>query len=54
MATALYIPLEGDSVSVKSKRFVVADPTYINATIGMSMPKYREIKPENYIIIKEN
>jgi hypothetical protein len=54
MATALYIPLEGDSVSVKSKRFVVADPTYINATIGMSMPKYRAIKPENYIIIKEN
>jgi hypothetical protein len=54
MATALYIPLEGDSVSVKSKRFVIADPTYINATLGMSMPKYRAIKPLSYITIKEN
>lgn len=54
MATALYIPLDGDSVSVKSKRYVIADPTYINATIGMSMPKYRDIKPLSYIVVKED
>jgi len=54
MATALYIPLEGDSVSVKSKRFVVADPTYVNATLGMSMPKYRAIKPVEYIVVKQD
>lgn len=54
MATALYIPLEGDSVSVKSKRFVIADPTYINATVGMSMAKYKAIIPQNYIIVKED
>lgn len=54
MATALYIPLEGDSVSVKSKRFVIADPTYINATVGMSMSKYKAIKPESYIVVKED
>ncbi|MDD2652382.1 MAG: hypothetical protein PHX44_04945 [Sulfurimonas sp.] len=52
MATALYIPLEGDSVSIKSKRFVVADPTYVNATLGMSMPKYKDKKPVEYIIVK--
>lgn len=54
MATALYIPIEGDSVSIKSKRFVVADPTYVNATLGMSMPKYRAIKPVEYIIVKQD
>lgn len=54
MATALYIPLEGDNVSLKSKRYVIADPTYINATIGMSMPKYRNIKPQKYIILKKD
>ncbi len=54
MATALYIPLEGDSVSVKSKKFVIADPTYVNATLGMSMPKYRAIKPVEYIVVKQD
>lgn len=54
MATALYIPLEGDSVSIKSKRFVVADPTYKDATLGMSMPKYRARKPVEYIIVKQD
>ena len=54
MATALYIPIEGDSVSVKSKKFVIADPTYVNATLGMSMPKYRAIKPVEYIVVKQD
>lgn len=54
MATAIYVPIEGDEVVVKSKKFVIADPTYIDATIGMSMPKYRSIKPQSYIIVKEN
>lgn len=54
MATALYIPLEGDEVMVKSKKFVIADPTYINANIGMSMPKYKSIKPQSYIVVGDN
>ncbi|MDK9692814.1 MAG: hypothetical protein OEL19_01040 [Sulfurimonas sp.] len=52
MATALYIPLDGDNVTVKSKKFVIADPTYMNATVGMSMPKYRAIKPQEYIVVR--
>lgn len=54
MATALYIPMDGDKVMTESKKFVLADPTYINATIGTSMPQYRSIKPESYIIVQRN
>ena len=54
MATALYVPIRGDKVMANNKTFVVADPTYINANIGMSMPKYRSIKPQSYIIVKKN
>jgi hypothetical protein len=54
MATALYVPMEGDKIKAGSKFFVLADPTYINATVGMSMLKYKSIKPQSYIIVKRN
>jgi len=54
MATAIYVPIEGDDVIVKSRKFIIADPTYINAPIGMSMPKYRSIKPLGYISVRED
>jgi len=49
MSTALYIPLKGDSVRVGRRRYVMADPTYINANIGQEIPKYRDIQPESFI-----
>ena len=52
MATALYIPLEGDSVKVGRKKYVIADPTYINSHIGQSMPKYRSVRPESFITLR--
>ena len=52
MATALYIPLAGDSVKVGRKKYVIADPTYINANIGQSMPKYRSVRPESFITLR--
>jgi hypothetical protein len=52
MATALYIPLDGEKVKSGSREFVIADPTYINAIIGETMPKYRSIQPQSYIIVK--
>lgn len=52
MATALYIPLDGEKVKAGSKDYVIADPTYVNATIGMGMPKYRSIQPQSYILVK--
>lgn len=54
MATAIYVPIDGDKVTARSKKFVIADPTYINANIGMSMPKYKSIKPQSYIIVKKD
>ena len=52
MATALYIPITGDSIKTNGRKFVIADPTYVNANIGQSMPKYRSIQPESFIIVK--
>ena len=52
MATALYIPMKGDSVRVGARKFVLADPTYVNANVGQSMPKYKSIIPEQFIFLK--
>ncbi len=54
MSTALYIPMRGDSVKVHKKRFVIADPTYINASIGQSMPRYKSVRPNSFIVVKNS
>jgi len=54
MATALYIPMKGDTVKVGRRKFVVADPTYVNANIGQSMPQYKNKLPENFIVVKRD
>ena len=33
--------LKGDYVKIGGERYYVCDPSYINATVGMSMPQYR-------------
>ncbi len=38
--------IEGDSVNYENKKYIVCDPTYINADIGMAMPKFKEVKPK--------
>ncbi|MDT8282494.1 MAG: hypothetical protein RQ982_06710 [Gammaproteobacteria bacterium] len=38
-------PVKGDSISHHGKRYVVTDPTYINANAGMTMPDYKQYKP---------
>lgn len=53
MATALNIPMQGDAIKAGSKRFIIADPTYINASVGQSMPKYKPIKPESFIVVRK-
>lgn len=53
MATALYIPMKGDSVRVNSRKFIIADPTYINANIGQSMQKYKSKKPKSFVYLKK-
>ncbi len=54
MATALYLPMHGDSIQAGNKKFILADPTYIDASIGQSMPKYRPVRPESFIIVRKD
>lgn len=35
--------INGDSFKFKNKRFTISDPTYINANVGMTMPKYKGV-----------
>lgn len=49
VATAVYfedIAVEGDALTHKGLHYVICDPTYINASVGMEMPQYKETKPE--------
>ena len=54
MTTAVHLPIAGDFVNVANERFVIADPTYINAVIGQSMPQYKGVIPETFIVVKVN
>ena len=38
--------VSGDYLIVEGRRFVVCDPTYINASVGMTMPQYRAVAAE--------
>ena len=38
--------LRGERVLYNSTNFLICDPTYINANIGMVMPKFKEVKPK--------
>ena len=47
VATAVHFKgkVAGDAVMHNGKRYVVADPTYINASAGMAMPDFKKDKP---------
>lgn len=46
VATAVKIAgVEGDGVNYRGDRFVIADPTYVGARVGMAMPNLRAIQP---------
>jgi hypothetical protein len=38
-------PVQGDAVEYQGRRYVVTDPTYINAVAGMTMPDFKSYKP---------
>lgn len=50
MATAVYFgdnaDVKGDGFMYGGKKYYVCDPTYINASIGMTMPKYKGVTPK--------
>jgi hypothetical protein len=41
--------IDGDSFMYNNKRYIITDPTYINANVGMTMPQY---KNKRFEIIK--
>ncbi|EAT12354.1 hypothetical protein HF888_14940 [Bermanella marisrubri] len=46
VATAIAVNgIEGDHVPFNGTQYVVADPTYINAKLGMTMPRYKNAQP---------
>lgn len=51
LATAVYFHtlVDGDYVMVGAKKYIVCDPTYINASIGCAMPQFKGTKA---IVIK--
>lgn len=38
--------IKGDSIIFKGQKYLISDPTYINADIGMVMPKFKGVKPK--------
>lgn len=46
LATAVrfHTPVDGDFVMVGTKKYIVCDPTYINASIGCAMPQFKGTK----------
>ncbi len=51
VATAVYLKQStGDYIVHEGRRFTVADPTYVNARAGMTMPEYKNARPEVIII----
>ncbi|MDC2889125.1 hypothetical protein [Psychrosphaera algicola] len=45
-AVAVKSDIQGDAFTVRGKRFVVADPTFINANIGRTMTGYENQSPQ--------
>lgn len=47
VATAVHLTgkVNGDAITYDNKRYIVADPTYIDASLGMTMPGYKGIRP---------
>ena len=43
--------IKGDAFNYKGKSYVITDPTYINASAGMTMPAYRNTSPKIINII---
>lgn len=37
--------MSGDGFTYNGKRYIVADPTYINANMGQAMPNFKHLKP---------
>jgi len=52
MATAVRFSddIKGDAVMHNGKRYIVCDPTYVNADIGKAMPQFKGVKPKIIVL----
>ena len=40
------VNIKGDAVKYKGERYLICDPTYVNANIGKSMPQLKGVRPK--------
>jgi hypothetical protein len=55
MTTAVELKHVSDTfstVTYQGSRWVIADPTYIGASVGMAMPSYRKLQPTRLVEIQ--
>jgi hypothetical protein len=38
--------INGDSITLNEKKYIICDPTYIGASAGMAMPQFLNEKPK--------
>lgn len=45
MATAVCFDenIDGDYITVSGKKYIICDPTYIGASIGLAMPQFKNV-----------
>jgi hypothetical protein len=44
-AVRFHKPVAGDAVTYNNSRYLICDPTYMNADIGMGMPNFKNVQP---------
>jgi len=50
VAVNLNNDIKGDHLLIESEKYYICDPTYIGATIGMSIPKYRHVPVKVWLL----
>lgn len=45
-AVGFSAPVIGDYLLYKNSKFIVSDPTYVNAPAGLTMPQYKTVSPQ--------
>ncbi len=51
-AVKFNVDVPGDFIMYNNQKYIVCDPTYINAYIGMAMPQYKNASLEGFIDVK--
>ena len=44
-AVAFNSEVNGDYLMYKNKKYILSDPTFINAPVGQTMPQFKNVSP---------